>query len=600
MNRIAAIILHLLVGLVVLDGSVWAQGVDREKLRMAQTFERTGDMRGAARIYQELHATDPRNDAYFQGVVRSLSALQQYAALLPLVEQQATRAPSLQTFILAGTLNSRVGNMAKAETWWAEAMKQADDRENAYVMIGQEQMQLNLHAQALASYRSARALNSNSTAYAEEIARLCALTGDIAASAREVVALYGAEGDIIQAQRQLSILLASDGGANAIAVELARLPDTYADVLRLKQWFYRQTKNWKAALGITEKLDEQSRQRGQELLLFADGARSDDQYDVAVEAYAIVLREVKDERMRMSAAYGSARALDQKLRSARTIGPDEARTLVERYDEIIERYGQHPIAADALYHAAVLEDEVLQNTDRARDRLMRLLNTWRGTTTWIDAALRLADIYLAMRRDAEAVNVLRMVLATPQNVATDRRDLARLRLGDLHFWEGNLDSARTYFLPLAETPGSLASNDAIDRLLLIDLAQDDSTAVKTIAAAEGMLVRRSYMDAGRTFASAAAATRDAELRDRALYNGALAYVRAGSDSLARPLIEEILPSIPESIFGDRALVLVADILQRRGDVQGALQALDALLVNYPRSILVPNARERIRRLRGDA
>jgi tetratricopeptide (TPR) repeat protein len=467
-------------------------------------------------------------------------------------------------------------------------------------MIGQEQMQIGLNAQALASYRAARALNGGSTSYGEEIARLLAVTGDVTGAARETVAMFTADGDLVQVQRRLSVLLATDAGASAIATQLNELPDTYLDVLRLKQWFYRQTKAWRKALDVTEKLDAQGRVRGQELLLFADGARNDEQYDVAVDAYGIVLREVTDERYRMSAAYGAARALDQKLRTARSIGPDEARILVARYDDIITRYGQHPIAAEALYHAAVLEDDVLGERDAARDRLLRVMNAWRGTTTWTDAALRLADMHLAAGRDPDAVSILRSVMVGPQSIVGDRRDLAALRLGDLHLWAGNIDSARSYYAPLASTPSSMAANDAIDRLLLIDLAQDDSATVIAIASAEGLFARRSYGAAGRAFAAAAAAARDNELRDRALFRGATAFVRAADDSSAGPLLQSLVSSVPESIYGDRALFLVAEILQRRGDRKGALQALDAILVNYPRSILVPVARDRIRVLRGDA
>ncbi|MBL0320989.1 MAG: hypothetical protein IPP80_01165 [Ignavibacteria bacterium] len=462
--------ISVLILLVVLGLDAGAQSSsDRDKLRMAQTYERSGDLRSAARLYQELHASSPSLDSYFQGVVRSLSGLQQYASLAPVVEEQMKIVPSVNTAILAGTLYARLGDMTAAENWWKKAIDLSDDDETTHLLIGAEQSQLMLHAMALRSYKAARSINGDALAYCDEIGQLSAVTGDLKTSAREAVAMYGLDGDLVRVQRRLSILLSYEGGAEVIATELDMMTSNSPDVLRLRQWFYRQTRTWKKALDVTAQLDQLTKPRGQELLLFADGARMDDQYDVAIEAYTIIMKENSDQRYRMSAAYGSARALEQKLRRTDKITQQEAKNVIERYDDIIKQYGQHPIAAEALYHSAILEDDVLGNMDGARDRLMRLLNQWKGTTVSSDGALRLADIYLAMGRDADAISTLRGLASGPSVIVSDRADLARLRLADLFLWNGNLDSARSYYTPLAATTGSVASNDALDRLLLINL-----------------------------------------------------------------------------------------------------------------------------------
>lgn len=591
----------LVLGLMLVFGrEASAQSsTDRDKLRMAQTYERSGDFRNAARLYQELHASSPSLDSYFQGVVRSLSGLQQYAALAPLVVEQMKIAPSVNTAILAGTLYGRLGDMTTAESWWKKAIDLSEDDETTHLLIGAEQSQLMLHALALRSYKAARSINGDALAYCDEIGQLSAVTGDLKTAAREAVAMYGLDGDLVRVQRRLSILLSYEGGPAAIATELDAMTSNSPDVLRLRQWYYRQTKSWKQALEVTAQLDALTKPRGQELLLFADGARMDDQYDVAINAYTIIMKDVSELRYRMSAAYGSARALEQKLRRTEKITPEEARNVVARYDDIISQYGQHPIAAEALYHSAILLDDVLGDMDGARERLMRLLNQWKGTTVSSDGALRLADIYLAMGRDGDAVSTLRGLANGPSVLVSDRADLARLRLADLFLWNGNLDSASAYYTPLAATTGSVASNDALDRLLLINLAQDDSSTVIAIAAAEGLLARRHYRDAALLFVQAATTAKDNDLRDRARLNGAVAFIELNDDVSAEPLLVEILKGIPETIYGDRSMSLYADIQVRRGDTPGALKTLNSLLVNYPRSILVPSVRDRIRVLRGD-
>ena len=113
------------------------------------------------------------------------------------------------------------------------------------------------------------------------------------------------------------------------------------------------------------------------------------------------------------------------------------------------------------------------------------------------------------------------------------------------------------------------------------------------------MVRRSYREAAVLFSQASKSASQGELRDRAALNAAKAYLDLDDDTSAEPLLQSIVNGIPETIFGDRALSLKADIQVRRGDKKGALLTLDSLLVNYPRSILVPTIRDRIRVLRGD-
>ncbi|MCX6140045.1 MAG: tetratricopeptide repeat protein [Candidatus Kapabacteria bacterium] len=591
----------IVLAIALITSTVTAQqSLERDNLRMAQTYERNGDFRNAARLYQELYAQSPKSELYFQGVVRSLSGLQQFASLVPMVDERMRIAPSVTTAILAGTLNAQVGKLEKAQEWWAKAIELSDDDETTNLLIGAEQSQLLLHKQALASYLAARKIDGESTSYGDEISQLYAINGDLEAATKEALAVYATDGDLVRLQRRLSVLLSYEKGPALVGSQLDGMASSSPDVLRLQQWFYRQTKSWQRALTVTAKLDAMSNPRGQELLLFADAARMEEQFDISIAAYGMIMKEAPDKRYHMSAAYGSARALEQKLRGSKSISPVEARAIVARYDEIIDQYAQHPIAAEALYQSAILEDDVIGNMDAARERLMRLQNQWRGTTVSSEGALRLADIYLVMGKDRDAETLLHSIVNGPSVIVTDRREMASLRLADLAFWRGELDSAQALYKPLAANIGSDASNDALDHLLLIDLAQEDSASVVSIAIAEGLIIRRRYREGAIRFADAAKSATDSELRDRARMNAAKAYFDLQEDETAEPLLREIIANIPDTIYGDRALSLLADHQVRIGDKQGALQTLNSLLVHYPRSILVPTVRDRIRVLRGDA
>lgn len=572
---------------------------DSEKYRIAQAYERTGDLRNAARLYQELYAAENSNDRYFGGVVRSLSGLGQFSALIPIVEKHAERTASPNDAILAGTLHARQGNMSKARSYWEQARSLSNDDESLLVQLGRDQMDLFLHADALETFLVARAKNGSATAYSDEIFKLRSASGDVTGAVADVLAAFANDADAVTAERRLSSLMSHDNGTTVIAEALSELPRNDVRNLRLTAWFYRETKRWNEAYEIIALLDTRSPMPGNELLIFAEGARSADQFDVALRAYDEVARRAKDANLVMTAAFGSVRTLELRLRVSTSVSKVEAREIIRRYDEIITRYGSNPLVADALYFSAMLHDDVLREMEPARERLTRLVNTWRSLSRSIDGALKLADIYLAMGQDERALELFSMVANGPAGLVGDRADMARLRRADILLWNGNLDSAKAIYQPLAETSGSIASNDALDRMMLLNLALDDSAAVRAIARADGFIVRRKHAQAINELDSIIPKIRDSDLRDRSRLMCARSHLFIGDSLRASALLREIIDSNSDSIYGDRAMWLYADVAAGQNDTQRAVQVLEALLRSYPRSIIVPDARDRIRRLRGD-
>jgi len=572
---------------------------ESEKYRIAQAYERTGDLRNAARLYQELYTAESTNDRYFGGVVRSLSGLGQFAALIPIVEKHAQRTASPNDALLAGTLHARQSNLSKARSFWEQARSLSNDDESVLVQLGRDQMELFLHADALETFLAARAKNGSATAYSDEIFKLRSASGDLSGAVADVLAAFTSDADAVTAERRLSTLMSYENGTTVIAEALAELPRSDVRNLRLTAWFYRETKRWSDAYEIIALLDTRGSMPGNELLIFAEGARASDQYDVALKAYDEVARRAKDANLVMTAAFGSVRTLELRLRVSVSVSNDEAREIIRRYDEIIARYAGNPLVADALYFSALLHDDVLREIDPARERLTRLVNTWRSLSRSIDGALKLADIYLAMGQDERALELLGTVVNGPAGLVGDRADMARLRRADVLLWNGELDSAKAVYQPLAETSGSIASNDALDRMMLLNLALDDSAAVRAIARADGYIVRRRHIEAIRELDSIIPRIRDGDLRDRSLLLCARSCLHTGDSARATALLKKIIDGNPDSIYGDRAMWLYADVVASQKDTQRAVQVLEALLRSYPRSIIVPDARERIRRLRGD-
>ncbi len=574
-----------------------AQSNERDQVRMAQAYERSGDLRNAARLYQELYSISPQNEMYFGGVVRTLQALDQVPGLYPIVVTHAKRTRSVEAYVLAGSLAAKLGKTAERDDHWQQVREISGSEESTLVQLGKAQTQAFLFKEALKTFLEARKQNGSATAYSDEVVLCLVSTGGYEQAVREILTDYTDEQDLPLIVKRLNVVLANEGTAKLLEAQFLSMEQT-GPILRLSLWFYRQQKLWDKALRVAMQLDESSNAPGSELLSYADGARSDDQFDAAIDGYRRVMERTKDQRLQTSAAYGAVRALEQKLRASTGMRADDARAVVDAYDDVIRRFGQHPLAADALYHSALILDDVLHDLDDAQRRLLRLTSFWKGASVTTDAAMRLADMYLSQDLDSSAREQLQIVI--DMRGVNEKTDLARLRLADLQLWSGNDSAALAMYGTIAENPGSVAANDALDRSLLLQLRQDDSLAVSAIIKADELMIRRRFVAAADLLATTLGAVRDSDLKDRGAFLAAKASVASGDTLRAEPFLLSILQHVPESIYGDQALWLLATVSERKNDVKAAMQYLESLLVYYPRSILTSEARERIRRLRGDA
>lgn len=576
------------------------QEVLSESFKLAQTYERSGDMRNASRLYQELSGKRPNEQRYFDGVVRTLMSLQQFPSLLPVIEQRMQANPTFDLSILEAQVAWRAGDQAHADRAWEVAIRLGkEDEETTYAMIAESQAGLLLFQRAIASYVKARAASAVPTSYSNPLSSLYAAIGDYRSGILETMSVYSESDNLGLVQGRLSTFMLNDTAKAYVGTMLERADDS-PQILRLRAWYYRETKQWDKAIDQTRKLDDALRTNGQEVLLFADAMRREGNLDVAQKAYTTIISTKSFERFKLSALYGYARVMEQTLRTQPQLNAKQATAIVEQYRSIITTYPQHPLSAEALYHMAVITDEHLHDVEGARDLFMRLTNQYRGTTSAADGALYLATLYVVLDHADLAEKVLVDLASFTQASLSNQRDLAIVRLGDLRFYDGAIDSALVLYRKAAEHPGSAAANDALERMLIIELADRDTAAVRIYARAEFRATQRAHKEAAVLFAQAADSTRDADLKDRCRYQSAEQFLLSGATGEAMKQLSSVLDRIPDSIFGDKALYLSASIQEKAGDRAGAIQTLSLLLAQYPRSILIPETRDRIRRLRGDA
>lgn len=569
-----------------------------DRLRMAQTYENGGDLRNAARIYLELYDADPTREAAFQGIVRTLTGLKQPESLLPIVAKEAERDPSSRKLLLAAQLSAQLGKRQEAMTWWKRAVDSEADSESINALVARSQMDARMFGESAASYAKARERSDDPLSYARELSVCWGALGDIEKATIEALNEHRSTPDVSMTEARLAALMTLDSTQQQVGKVLLNA-DGLPQRDRLVAWYYRSIGDWASAYRITRKVDEDERQRGNEILRFADAARREGAYDIALEAYDDLVK-TGQKQIALVASFGLVRTLDQRVSSQARIDTAEAASIIKRYRDVITSNPDHPLTADAMYRAAVLCDDILHDHDQARQLLTGLTNRWNGTSAAARGALLLADLYVAAGRTDAADDILQTLITNERQPEQDVRDLALLRRADLRLFSGDQKSAQTAYLEIIKHPESIAANDALDRLALLTLAIDDSVAVSKYFEGTNAQIRRDRRAAVTAFHAAAQAATDPEVKDRCLLQAAQSLFELGETEQAQRTLETVVERVPDALFGDRALLLLADCYERLGRKTDAIETLTTLLVQYPRSILAPTSRDRIRRLRGDA
>lgn len=588
-NRLyVALVFTVLI--VISANTLTAQQSDRERLAIA--LEQGADQRGAARIYLELLNESPDNRRYFDGVVRTLTSLSQFESLLPIAEKYAEKHPSVELEVLLGTLANKAGNEADAH--WKRAIELGRSSESAFASVGRAQASLMLTTEAISTFEQARIASQDKFAYADPLSRLYTVVGNYRAAVNEILTMFTMTGDEYSTEGRLAAIMTTESGAEITGKILDSASISNPDLLRIQWWYLTQQKRWDQAFDVATKVDDLENQNGRIVLSFADAARKAQAYDIAIKAYGSLVN--KDQTIAVAASYGYTQTLDQRVSTSQKFSIEEAQSIIDRYKGIVRNHPNNPLAASALLREAQLTIQYLRDTSNAIDVLTSLVNKWRGTSYSSEGALMLADLYYALGNNVASSELLTGLEEHKGALA----DIARLRKADHTLFNHQLTNAKQTYLELSADTHSDAANDAIDRLGLLMLLPDDSIGVVSYIDAMHLQAKGNSLAAAVAFSATAEKAKDQDLVDRAHIEAAILYQNTHDTIAVLNQLKSVLLRIPESTVGDRALQIVADLYERSGRIQEALDTLTTLLVQYPRSILAPQCRERIRRLRGDA
>ncbi|HYF03734.1 MAG TPA: tetratricopeptide repeat protein [Patescibacteria group bacterium] len=582
-------------------GSVFAQSDSR--LKLAESYEQSGDWRNAARMYQELYEAAPNSDTYFSGVIRSLKALNQFSSLLPIIEERLSKKKSVELYALYGEMLWKSGKAQPADEAWNEALKLAPKHPQTYMTVAQSQIDTRLFDKAISTFKKGRSAGGDENFFANELSELYTATGDYVNGTQEILKMYQAQPVLMSlAQGRLAALMISKEAAEHVREAVSRRADNHRDnlsVQRLYAWVLREAKDPLTAFSVYKRIDDLSQSQGRELLMFADASRNDGDFDIALKAYEAVMERGKTSPFFSTALYGYARTLEQKIQHNPNLGRNETEQIIKRYRSVIDEFPNTPVSAESQFRIAVLYARQLKDYDRALQEFAAVSTNNPQVVFAAESGIEAGNIYIIQDKLEQAVESFKNVIGTYKNRFAFASDRASYALAELEYFRGNMDTAQSLFAQVAVNPSSDVANDALQRMVMIDQNKQSLEALKLFAQGELFDRQQKFGDAVDAFLKVLAKAPQLEIAEKALLKAAENEFDRGKFSNARAHLDTLVLRYPESIYTDEALMLLGDCYTMEGMKEQAIFIYTDILTRFKHSIYLQEARDKIRRLRGD-
>jgi tetratricopeptide (TPR) repeat protein len=591
--------------------SAQTQGNDI-KYRLAQSYERSGDIESAVKLYAELYAKDSLNLIIFDALRRGYLQLKRYDDLLELVHRASKRAPNDITLLAElGAVYVHRSEDQLAYSAWDRAIAVDPKHETTYRIVSNVVIENRLFDKAIELYKRGRTALGDPTMFSSDIAYLEAIMLKYTDATQEYLNVIRQNaGQLMYVQSRIAgytgrpdgLAAATSTVETAVHAEPDNLP--FAELLA---WLYMEAKHYDRAFETYKVIDAKKKGGGLEIYGFAQRALKDKAFDISRLTFLEVMTRYPGFNPLSDVLFGYARSLEELAAAGDTLSttPDAQKML---YDDALKAYRKvisvapgSELAAKSLIRVAALQQDRFFDLEAARTTLQTIVGGYGAFgDAFTEAIVRLGDLYVS-RGDLSSAEKQYLSVTQGQVLIGDQREKAALRLAQLDYFRGNFKDASAKLQKLSRNANSDIANDALKLQIFIDEnLPSGEPALREYARGELLQLQRKPDEALSTFSGLATKDTASSLVDECLMNEGDICLSLRRYQDAVGAYRQLVAKFPESIVLDLALMKIGTTYEKSlHDTANAIVAYKQILEKYPNSIYSTDARKRIRELRGD-
>lgn len=579
-------------------------------LELAEYYYNNGEYEQALLYYEKIYKTN-RTTKVYDKYMGTLIALGEYDEAEKIIKKKikSSKKPA-KDIVSLGELYKKIGREEDAREQYEKALKEIQPGRSPVVQLANAFIKLGEYGYAEKTYIKGRKIATDGYEFHYEMANLQGMMGNHEAMISSFMDLLIVSPNYIQTvqnslNRNLSLQENAEK-ANLLKTELLKRVQRHPDETiynELLIWLFLQKKEFGAALVQAKALDKLLMENGHRLMDIAQLAMSNEDYGTAKQAYSAVIAKGDLYDYYVPARIDLLQVRLQTLTDSPGWAREDMENLAMSYEMTIDELGRTASTAMMLKELAHIRGFFLGDTQSAAAILEEALEI-PGMYPKIEAVIKLelGDILL-LQGDIWDASLLysQVELDFKEDIMGHE---AKFRNAKISYYTGDFEWAQAQLDVLKASTSKLISNDAIDLSLLItDNFNMDTTIAPMLlfAQAELMSYQNQKDRAMEKIDSILTEYPDHALTDEIYFLKAEIYEKEGDFATSATFLQKIIDDYWDDIIADDAIFKMAEFNQFIfEDFEKAKALYEELIVDYPGSLYVVEARRRFRELRGDA
>ncbi len=581
--------------LLTVFSALQVYGQTDRRLRLARTFDRAGDYPSALELYLQLYRDGKVTSEIIAGIERNYRRLQKYDALIGFFEQLVKKNPQQFSYqiSLAGAYYL-ADQKEKAFALWQRVYETPPQNALKYRLVARAMTDLHLYDQAITVYQKALERFPDQATLYRDMAVLyrARLNYEQATENYLKYYLHSPKQNLFVRSQLLS--MAKDQEVTRRIIQSAKgflkKYGTNDALQEMMATLYMRAKDYEQAFRIYSDLNKASPRKNY-LVRFASQAVANRAFEYAVRAYLQLLKEETQPARKQTLQLQLAEThFRYGLNLAGGHETSRGNTQVQAALELLTGITLPALRPQALELMGDIYLRYYNDLDRAAENYQKALKLRPDRRLGDRLHLKLADVHLKKNELSAAEVQLKKVRAGKlQNVA-------RVYLADLHFYRAQFDQALKAYkeILMNSAPEDTLYNNVLQQLTLLETYGQDSTALREFSQARLLEKQQHLTQAAEQYLRIF--NRKTELGLLAAENAVRLFLKLKKWAQAEHMLREWIEKVPDAENIDLAYFWLAHVLQEQGEPRQALDVYQKILIAYPNSFYVDQARQFARRL----
>lgn len=573
------------------------KAIERQRLRQAQSYQRTNQHQNAILILRALYANNPGNVQYYQELLESYLQLAMTDEALQLIQQQkAAASPHFRYDVDYGQVLFKEGKKEEALRLWEKTIKAHSDDVGVYTMVAGVMSANRMYEEAADIYKKAYENHPDKIYILKALADFYQSRMQYYLSLEYYLEYLRKDPNNYQTvvQQVLSFNLEepqADSLYQLLAIEARKYPDV-PEIQLVSAKFFQKYQRFNETLQIYTKLENDNSQ-GRYFIEFARAVQADSLYSLALDAYNNLITRFPESRYLLAAYLGAAKCNLEIAREKNDAA--YARQAIDMIHKVKEAYPTHPEIANLSLLEGDIYRQYFFDVDRAIEIYRQVAREYdKDVDIREKAYLSAGECYIIRGDMAEAASFLNKVNASPEQAP------AQFYLAKIDFYQGNFPEAQEHLNRIIQTEGLSGNitNDALDLLTVLGFAQTAPEALKLYAEADLLLFQQKKSEAVSRLQSALEKQAPPHFRSKMIFEAARLSADIGEYDEALEYCNLVLEDKLLALYADEALFMMANIVDYQlKDIPRAFSLYDRLLTDFPDSQFAISARERLKEIR---